>query len=206
MTGVEGHRLRGWLLRLARTLTLRQLVLSVAAVVVLASGLFGGLATATTTAEGPAALVAGTRVHAEPFDVTVQRLRWLDDLGPAVTRPEGRYVGVVATVENTTDHPVYLDVIRRFLHLSDVEGVDPDATPQVLVVADSAPLSSAAPGLEYEVVLLWDQAADAAPPTRATVSVRSHTWRQSTLDDQMLWFDPAVTHRGTFEVRPGGES
>lgn len=204
MTGAERDRPRDWLLRFARTMTLRQLVLAVTGLAVLVSGLFGGLATAT--ADGPAELEPGTAVDAAPLEITVERLRSLTDLGPTVADPRGRYIGAVATVRNTSDHPVHLGVIREALTLVGVEGLDPAAAPQVLVVADSTPLSSAAAGLTYEVVYLWDQDATADPPSEATVAVQRHTWRQSTIDDQFLWLDPVVTHEGRFEVREASRS
>ncbi|GAA3529823.1 hypothetical protein AFL01nite_00630 [Aeromicrobium flavum] len=214
MTGAEDNRLRRWVLRLSRTLTLRQALSAVAALVVLASGLFGGLATARTS--GPTELVAGEQVHAEPFDVTVERARWLTDLGLEGETPRGRYISVVATIKNTSDHPVYRSEIRDTMRLHGLDGVfrresgketgpSEAATPRVLVVADASELASAAPGLEYEVVFLWEQAEYMPVPEDATVAVAARTWRQSTLDDQYLWFDPTVTHAGSIAIEKAKE-
>lgn len=214
MTGEADDRLRGRLLGVARALSLRQVLLGTAAVMVLASGLFGGLATATPS--GPADLEVGEQVHAEPFDVTVQRVRWTADLGLAED-PRGRYIGVVATLENTSDHPVYSSDIRAALRLGGLDGVyqreygeetgpSQDAIPRVLVLADTSELSAAAPGLEYEVVFVWEQDEDEPLPTEATVGAVARTWRQSTLDDQYLWFDPSVAHEGVVAVERAKES
>lgn len=207
--------MRARLLTLARTVTLRQTLLAIASVVVLASGLFGGLATAKTS--GPAGLEAGEKVHAEPLDLTVERIRWTDDLG-LEEEPRGRYIGLVATLKNTSDHPVYAQQIRESLRLHGLDGVfqtttTPDETgpshtavPRVLVLADTSDLSAAAPGLKYEVVFVWDQAKDEPVPTEAVVSALSYTWRQSTLDDQFMWFDPAVSHEGVIAIEKAKQS
>ncbi|WP_286928138.1 MULTISPECIES: hypothetical protein [Aeromicrobium] len=214
MTGDEGGRLRRWLRQVSRTMTLRQVLAALAAVVVLASGLFGGLATAETT--GPAALESGEKIHAEPFDLTVDRVRWSTDLG-LDEEVRGRYIAVVATLENTSDHPVYTGTLRDTMRLRGLEGFyagltgdeterSEDATPQVLVLADGSPLSAAAPGLEYEVAFVWEQEESEPLPTEATVEVSQWTWRRSTLDDQFMWFDRTPTHEGTFDVEQGRES
>lgn len=214
MTGDEGGRVRRWLRQLSRTMTLRQVLAAGATVVVLASGLFGGLATARTA--GPTEIVAGEPFHAEPFDLTVERLRWSDDLGLDEDL-RGRYLVAVATVENTSDHPVYTSTIRDSVRLKGLDGFytgllgeetgrSDDAAPQVLVLADASPLSAVAPGLEYEVAFVWEQAASEPLPTEATVAVSAWTWRRSSLDDQLMWFDPTVTHAGTLAVSQGGAS
>jgi hypothetical protein len=156
------------------------------------------------------------RFGAEPFDVTVKRIRWLTDLGLEET-PRGRYISVVATVKNTSDHPVYRSEIRDTLRLHGLDGVYPreygletgpseKAPPRVLVTADATELTAAAPGLEYEVIFLWEQADHQPVPQSATVAVAARTWRQSTLDDQFLWFDPTVTHEGVIAIEKAKES
>src|SRR5690606_37951947 len=158
---------------------LRQVLLGIATVVVLVSGLFGGLATAESS--GPTELEAGKRFHAEPLDLTVERIRWTVDLGLQET-PRGRYIGVIVTLENTSDHPVYAKQIAASLRLhgldgvfqtsttADVTGPSENAVPRVLVLADTSVLSAAAPGLEYEVVFLWEQSKDQPLPTEADLS------------------------------------
>jgi len=217
MTGDEGGRLRGWLGRLGRlgrTVTLRQAFAGVAAVVVLASAPFGGLATAEPT--GPAELEAGETVHAAPFDISIDRLRWSDDLG-LDEEVRGRYLVAVATLENTSDHPVYATTIAETVRLRGLDGLftgrrgeetvpSAEAVPQVLVLADASLLSSASPGLAYEVAFVWEQDESQPLPSEVTVEVASRTWRASRIDDQEAWFDPTVTHTGTFPVSQGRES
>lgn len=197
------------------TLTLRQVLLGAAAVVVLASGLFGGLAAAAP--DGPAELTAGEQVSAAPFDLTIERARWVSDLGEDVATPRGRYVALVATVENTSDHPVHVGTLSDAVRLKDVEGIyttsfedttgpSEDADPQVLLLSDGTSLSPVAPGLTFEVVLLWDQSTAVEPPTEVGVVVNAQTWRTSRIDEQEYWFDATPTHVGTFEVREGAES
>ncbi len=67
-------------------------------------------------------------------------------------------------------------------------------------------LSPVAPGLAFEVVLLWDQSTAVDPPTEVDVVINAQTWRTSRIDEQEYWFDATPTHVGTFEVREGAES
>lgn len=215
MTGVSGNRVLRWLRSLLHTLTLRQAVLAVAAVVVVASGLFGGLATATP--DGPKELTARKTVAAAPFDLTIERVRWLSDLGDDEPDPNRRYIGVVARITNTSDHPVYIGDARRTLRLLDADGIHPssrsdetapsiEVDPTVTVLADGSTLSAAPPGLAFEVVFLWEQSTAVDPPASVDLAVRAQTWRQSSLDDQHLWFDPTVTHEGPISVSEGSGS
>lgn len=214
MTGGKRGR-RRTLLAVATTLTLRQVLLGSAAIVVLASGLFGGLATARPDTIAP--LHAGARTSATPFAITVERARWLTDLGGTVAKPRGRYIAVVATIRNTSDHPAYSSEIQRAVRLTGVPSIyagpnddelvdSADADPRVLVIADGTTLTAAVPGVTFEVVYLWDQASTSEPPSSVGIDLVAHTWRRSSLDDQMMWFDPTVVRRGTIELKPGGGS
>lgn len=199
-----------WLRTLLSTVTLRQVMLAIAAVAVLASGLFGGLATATP--DGPAELKAGTELEAAPFDLTIERVRWLPDLGESEPDPGRRYIGVVATLTNSSDHPVHLGDVKAALRLVDVPGTvesesgDSVEPADVMVIADSSALDTAPPGVEFEVVFLWTQSTAFEPPTTVDVAVRAQTWRQSRIDDQEMWFDPTVTHRGALAVKKGADA
>ncbi|GGD19500.1 hypothetical protein [Nocardioides daphniae] len=194
---------------LARTVSLRQAAIGVATVVVLASGAFGGLA----TAQKPPAhddLSPGEQVSVGPFDLTVHRARWVSDLGPGFDAPEGRYVALVVTLENTSDHPVAMDDVERVITATDLPGTYDEfgrpaddgevAPPQVVVLADATRLSQAQPGLAYEAAFLWDQSGDVEAPTELSFSLVALERRGSTLDDTMVWADPTVTHTATFDV------
>lgn len=194
---------------LTRTVTLRQAAIAVATLVVLASGAFGGLAAADKPS-AHAAVEPGEEISVGPFDLTVHRARWVSDLGPDFEAPHGRYVALVVTLENTSDDAVPMDDVERVIAATDLSGTYDDfgrpaeegevAAPRVVLLADSTRLSQAQPGLEYEAAFLWDQSADVDAPTELSVSLVALTRRRSTVDDQMVWADPAVTHTATFDV------
>lgn len=194
---------------LARTISLRQAAIGVATVVVLASGAFGGLATAEK-APAPEDLAPGEKVSVGPFDLTVHRARWVSDLGPEFGAPQGRYVALVVTLENTSDDAVPMTDVERVVTATDLPGTydafsrpaeqGEVAPPRVVLLADASRLSQAQPGLEYEAAFLWDQSADEEAPAELTFSLVALQRRPSTLDDTMVWADPTVTRTATFDV------
>lgn len=182
-------------------------------VAVLVSGLFGGLRRAPAP-QAPV-LQAGAAASVGPFELTVERVRWIDDLGEGAPTPTGRFLAVVATVRNTSDGSVVVGTLQEVLEPRDVDGLftavgseqpaqDPaDVKEEVLVIADGSRLTTLVPDLEYEVVVLYDQSLLLAPPTELGLQTFDLTYRQSSLDEQMLWTDPVDAGSGTFDVREG---
>ncbi len=80
-----------------------------------------------------------------------------------------------------------------------------EAKPSVYVLADGTSMSALPPGLTYELVYIWEQRGSEPVPEKLKLASRSHTWRQSSLDEQMNWFDETVDAVGTvplIEAKP----
>ena len=207
MTGRAGW---DWLSRRS----LRQVVLGLGALVLLASGLFGGLERAAP--EPRAVLVADEAHVAEPFKLTISRVAWSDDLGEGFGPSKvGRYLLVQADISTTQDLTVSSFVVREALRLRGLSGFAADefdsdlvpsekAEPRVVVTADRVALGEIGPGLTYNVVFIWEQ--DQAQPLPDVVEVESfaHGFRRSSLDDQEDWFDRSPDATGTFDLEQFG--
>lgn len=200
-----GGRLWAW----AVARSLKQWAMAAAGVVVLMSGLFGGLEKATPKVTELDQLKLGKTRHAHPLDLkvtgayTTQRISNLHD------EPRGRYLVVRATIRGTADESLYESTLGDTLRLAGVRGlyktwsgdeISADARPSVFVAADRTQLTPAVPGLTYEVLFVWEQSAKVPAPRRITVVTQDLTHRKSTLDDQMLWTDAKPDARGRFTV------
>lgn len=185
------------------------MILMAGAVVLLVSGLFGGLRDAPVEAAEP--LVVGSPHEAAPFTLTVERARWTSDLGEIGKTERGRYLIVIVTVRTDADRSVDLSILQQAVALQNVAGVynamDGDkivasekAKPAVHVLADGTRMSALPPGLTYELAYVWEQNGSEPVPTELSVASRAHTWRQSSLDDQMNWFDETIDAVGTVPV------
>lgn len=190
--------------------SIRQMLLMAGAVVLLVSGLFGGLRDAPVEAAEP--LVVGRPHESEPFTLTVERARWTSDFGEIGKTERGRYLVVIVKVRTDVDRAVDLSVLQEALSLNDLGGVygamggdkivpSEKAKPSVYVLADGTRMSALTPGLTYELVYAWEQSSSESVPAELTLASRSHTWRQSSLDDQMNWFDETVDAVGTVPVK-----
>lgn len=201
-----GERVRVWL----ADRPVQQYAYAAAALLLLATGLFGGL---RQVDEPERPLTPGVAVDAAPFTVTVSRASTTTDLGPLGVSKRGRFVSVVGTLRNDTDTTVTLDVIREAVSLSGVtdvfqrafgDEVGPSETARpwgVYVVADSTSLTAVGPGLTYEVAWIYEQKATAAPPAQVVVAVVGHTLRANTVDQQQQWLDPATLATGTLPLK-----
>ena len=186
--------------------SIRQMLLMAGAVLLLASGLFGGLREAPAEAAVP--LVVAKPHEAAPFTITIERARWTSDLGEIAKTDRGRYLIVIAKVRTDADRSVDLSVLTEALALRDTPGIyaamrdekvvpSEKASPSVYVLADGSRMSQLVPGLTYELVYVWEQREAEPVPATLKVATRSHTWRQSSLDDQMNWFDETIDAVGT---------
>ena len=185
------------------------MLLMAGAVVLLVSGLFGGLRDAPVEAAEP--LVVGRAHDAAPFTLTVERARWTSDLGEIGKTERGRYLVVIVKVRTDADRSVDLSVLQQALALKDLAGMyaamggdkivpSEKAKPSVYVLADGTRMSALTPGLTYELAYVWEQRQSEPLPAELSVASRSHTWRQSSLDDQMNWFDETIDAVGTVPV------
>ena len=169
---------------------------------------FGGLR--EQTQDGPEALTVDAPVEVAPFELTVHRVVWTTDLpGQYLSEDGNRWIGVVATVRNTSDAGLLGGTLRDALTLTDVDGLVKEHNPivpgvtstSIALLEDGSSLSPVQPGLTYEAAFLFEQDGSVAPPTSATVLVQRHTWRSSSLDPTAAWWDPTTTLRGELDVR-----
>lgn len=171
---------------------------------------FGGLA-AVPEEEVPL-VAAGEPVSAAPWELTLEKAVWGPDLGGFFTATEGRqHLLVLGTLRTTAGAEATVPtselggsvVVRAvdgsdlglgdsfgnpledgaFAPLGDVYSLEP--TPQQL---DAVP-----PGLAYDVALALTATGEI--PEEIEVELSSKTLRLSSLDDTMIWADPAPVAR-----------
>lgn len=171
---------------------------------------FGGLE--EQTGDGPEVLTLDTPVEVAPFELTVRRVVWTTELpGQYLTEDTNRWIGVVATVRNTSDAGVLGGVLRDALSMSGVDGLvtspgAPAGRPtSIALLDDGSELTPVQPGLTYEAAFLFEQDGSVPPPTSATVSLQQHVWSVDSLEGETeRWIRPATTLRGELGVREAG--
>ncbi|GAA3532804.1 hypothetical protein GCM10022234_32130 [Aeromicrobium panaciterrae] len=190
--------------------SLRQLTLAAGALVLLASGLFGGLERAEP--EKVTSVKAGQTVDTGPFDLTVTKVVWAEDLADGPGESElGRFLVVHATVTSTEKDTVSGFVIREALRIhglrgfaekegSDVLVTSDEADPRVVSVADQVRIDYLNPGLTYDVQYVWEQTWSRPLPSSVDLTVFGHGFRQSNIDEQEDWFDRFPIAVGSFAV------
>ncbi|MET0931105.1 MAG: hypothetical protein ABWX74_16410 [Aeromicrobium sp.] len=196
--------------------SLRQLLLALGAVIVLASGAFGGLKQAE--ADEREALVVDKPFVAEPFRMTVKGVFHADDLGEVLGASDvGRYLLVIADISSTQSTSVDAWVVREAVRLKGLDGLarseiddrlvpSEDADPQVIVTEDRVRLTELGPGLTYEVAFIWEQKLSEPLPETVDLVARVHGFRASTLDGQLNWYDSADGSVGRFSLTRFGAS
>ena len=178
-----------------------------AALVLLSTAAFGGLEPAEKPGLAPFAF--DETVVAAPFEITVSRVLWTDELpGVYLTDEANRWIAVVGTALSTHSESLSSELAQAVTLVgveglvtepaAGIEGVRPS---QQLLLADASRLSPVQPGLEYEVVLLFEQSGLVPPPDEVTVQISGHTWRADSFDQTMHWLDPAPVAEATVPVR-----
>ncbi|UCN13743.1 hypothetical protein LFM56_12625 [Cellulomonas iranensis] len=185
---------------------LRRLGVVGAVVLLAATAAFGGLEEQTD--DGLEVLTTGVPVDVAPFELTVERVVWTTDLpGQDLSEPGNRWLGVVATVRNTSDAGVLGPVLREALTLDDVPGLVGAPgdlgvpASAVAVLVDGSELSPVQPGLAYEVAFLFEQDGGTPPPTSVAVQLQRHVWGTGSLDPTAGWRDAATVLRGDLPAR-----
>lgn len=196
--------------------SVRQLVLAAGAVVLLLSGAFGGLRQAEP--DQPTRLVTDQSHRSTPFDLTVKRVVWSDDLGEALGPSEfGRYLVVFADVSTQEDRSVRAAVLQEAVRFEGLEGFrksqfgaeavhSEEPLPRIVVTADQVELSELGPGLTYEVAFIWEQRTSEPLPTDVNLVTRSQQFRQSSLEETSDWFDASDDAAGRFALTELGAS
>jgi hypothetical protein len=187
---------------------LRRIGIGGAVVLLAVTAAFGGLQ--EQTKDGPEVLVLDAPVEVAPFELTVHRVVWTTELpGQYPSDESNRWIGVVATVRNTSDAGVLSGTLQDALTLADVDGLvrEPGTlvpgveASSVALLEDGSSLSPVQPGLTYEAAFLFEQDGSVAPPTSATVLLQRQTWRSSSLDPTAAWWDATTALRGELDVR-----
>jgi hypothetical protein len=189
---------------------LRTLGVGVTGIVLGATALFGGLEDADPTSRDVTSVKIGEKVVAAPYEITIRKVVWVDELPNVYPLEKGsHWLAITATVRNTHTESLFGAVeLKDALALSGVEGLveKPERGTERVestyrkIIADTTDLSPVQPGLSYEMVFLFEQRADAAPPTEVAVEAVGHTWRQNSIDKTMGWLDPEVVARGTLPM------
>jgi len=187
---------------------LRRIGIGGAVVLLAVTAAFGGLR--EQEEDGPEVLAVDVPVEVPPFELTVHRVVWTTELPNQYPSDKAnRWVGVVATVRNTSDVGVYGSTLSDALTLTDVDGlVEPlglqvpgTRAMSVVLLEDGSSLTPVQPGLTYEVAFLFEQDGAVPPPTSATVLLQRHTWRSGSLDPTVTWWEPTTTLRGELDAR-----
>jgi hypothetical protein len=201
---------RTWL----NSLSLRQLLLLAGAIILLVSGLFGGLQRAAT-ASTITKLNVGTSHVSDPFKVTIKAARWSTSLPDGTKSKHGRYLYVLAKVRMDDKRSVGIGTLQELIKLRGLEGFYPNSfdvktvssaktDAEILSTTDSAPVTEMVPHLSYDVAFVWEQDKSQQLPTTLTVELSKQTWRQSSIDQQYAWFDTTPDAVGTFPLKEAG--
>ncbi len=182
-----------------------------AALVLLSTAAFGGLE--PVEEPGVATFAFDETVVAAPFEITVARVLWTDELpGVYLTDDANRWIAVVGTaLSNHTES--LASQLTDAVTLVGVEGLvkEPSTgaegvrSSEQLLLTDGTRLSPVQPGLEYEVVLLFEQSGLVPPPDEVTVQISGHTWRPDSFDQTMHWRDPTPVAEATLPARQAVE-
>jgi hypothetical protein len=202
---------------------LRNLGVGVTAIVLGTTAAFGGLEEAEG-ADAPTPVKVGTTTTAEPFDITIKRLLWVNDLPGYPTSADGnRWLAIVADVKNTGETTLLPTYAREAVTVSGVEGLpkppeldlttdqEDDRTNRIgpdhlLYLPDSTELSPLQPGISYEAVYLYEQEAAATPAEKVDVQLVGHTLRADTFQGTEQYLDPAVVAEASLAVLPSEDA
>jgi hypothetical protein len=189
---------------------LRNLGVGVTVIVLGSTAAFGGLRPATGDTR-TAPVQVGVLTHVAPYDVTITKVLWVEDL-PNVypTQPGDHWLAITATVRNTHDTSLSGGVeLAESVTVSGVDGLVHPPEPGTdrvrsddrKLIADSSDLDPVQPGIDYPMVFLFEQKATAAPPNQVRVQFVAHTWREDSIDKTFRWFDPTVIAESDLPVR-----
>ncbi|MFT3888447.1 MAG: hypothetical protein QM713_09845 [Arachnia sp.] len=197
------QRLATWYGHVSDVLTPQRAGLLLGVLVIALVGAVGGWGAATEAVEDLPPGTVGVAADAAPFQLTVRRARYFDELSPTFPAMDGRrYLAVSVDVTNTSDEPVSSGILAQAVGIDaaglatielrsgpTVEG------PSVVRTVDSLSQRSLQPTLPTNVVLVWRQDVAEPVPENLTVTLSRHTWRRSSLDGSMGWRDPESTAR-----------
>jgi hypothetical protein len=174
---------------------LRWQLVGIAAALVAASGLFGGLERAHTAPKVPT-IEVGTGFDAGPWTVTVTGARLVPTGEPLkLETPGDRWLAVLATVEVTAD--ASRSDISDAVRLSGVSGLrgERGEPAYVYLVRDTKTVNYLNPKLPERLAYIWEQDGSVPAPTVVDVVVNGMTHRIDSLSQRLEWLDPGVRAR-----------
>jgi hypothetical protein len=174
----------------------------IAAIVLGASAVFGGLDDATVASPEPRLLAAGDTFTAPELSTTVHSAR-ITDLAPGYSlEPDvgNTYLVVTATVMN--NWTTSTTSIGDLLQLEWLETETHGEADRTALVSDGSPLPQANPGVPTDVAYIWQVPVDElSPGDIVRVSIRSKTL---TVDGDVTygsyWSSPIVAARVDVEI------
>ena len=188
---------------------LRNLGIGVAVVILAATAGFGGLEPAKGPRRLPA-VVLGAKTAVAPYDITINKVVWTDQLPNVYPNVKGnRWLALTATVRNTDTTSMYGAVtLAEAVTLNGVDGLVQKPRPgtdrvqptYLKLLADTSDLDLVQPGLDYDMVFLFEQQGDSTPPEQVQVQFAGHTWRPDSIDKTSKWLDPTVTATATLPI------
>jgi hypothetical protein len=158
------------------------------------SGLFGGL---DPVDQGMRTVALNAVDRGKPWNVTVTGMRVVGELEPLrLKNPGDHWIAVLATVEVTADES--RNDLEDVVRIPKVAGLLADNEQRrgrpdyVYLLRDAVNGPYLHPGLPDKLAFIWEQRADAAVPTTATVEIWGKTHRADSLTGHQEWLDPGV--------------
>lgn len=168
-------------------LTPQRIGLVLAAIVLVASGSFGGLDEVNTKADAIPVAKAGQIITVKPFTISVTKLIHFKELGSiAPTKAGTTYYMAVMKVTNTSDAVVSAISLAPALKLA-APNVAPRANPLLYRAQDSIPARGYQPGVPVLTAVIWAAETSTPAPTEATLTLSNLTWYQYFSSNAAAW-------------------
>lgn len=172
-----------------------RLLLALGGLVVLIVGFVGGWDKVAAVEEAVPTAAPTATATATPFNVTMLLAKHGAELPPIVYPRDGvRYIFLLADVTNMSNQPVGVEVLADAVSIDakklETNGAGDVRRPLIYRINDTQSARSLQPGVSTPVALIWAQSAAEPPPETLTVSLNSHTWKKSALEDFDYWQSP----------------
>lgn len=166
-------------------------------------GLFGGWDRVGAKTTNLPVMKPQQEFTAEPFKLAFQKAYWYTSVnGLPANSPGQRALMVTVDMTNTSSRPVVLEDVQRVFR-TDLPGLvtaGRGEVPQLFRASDLLNLRTLQPGLKTRVALIWAQHETAPPPTELGVTTFKQSYRRSSLDGSMRYFDATETAKVTLPV------
>ena len=164
----------------------------VGAVALAVSGVFGGLAPAQASYADAG---QGAVIESGPFEVSVQRVRAIDDLKPYVTPEAGNRLLVVVVKVSALLLSRELQVAPTGARLA------PPVLRSPVSMKDFSAISELQPDLTYDAAVLLETTGEDVA-TQVSVGIPGYTWREDSFTPGSFeWKDPTTIAKGTYPVK-----